>query len=62
MAASGVSFMRMFGVGLTIAVLMDATLIRLLLVPAFMRLMGRLNWWAPAPLRKLHQRIGLAES
>ncbi|MBD0020504.1 MMPL family transporter [Gordonia pseudamarae] len=62
MAASGVSFMRMFGVGLAIAVLMDATLIRLLLVPAFMRLMGRLNWWAPAPLRRLHQRIGLSES
>ena len=62
MAASGVSFMRMFGVGLTIAVLMDATLIRLLLVPAFMRLMGRLNWWAPGPLRALHQRIGLSES
>ena len=62
MAASEVSFMRMFGVGLTIAVLMDATLIRLLLVPAFMRLMGRLNWWAPGPLRKLHRRIGLSES
>lgn len=62
MIASQVSFMRMFGLGLTIAVLMDATLIRMLLVPAFMRLAGRANWWAPAPLRRLHDRIGLSES
>ena len=60
-AASEVSFMRMFGVGLTLAVLMDATLIRMLLVPAFMRLAGRANWWAPTPLRRLHDRIGLSE-
>jgi RND superfamily putative drug exporter len=59
--ASQVSFMRMFGVGLTIAVLMDATLIRMLLVPAFMRVAGRANWWAPKPLRRLHDRIGLSE-
>jgi RND superfamily putative drug exporter len=62
MISSQVSFMRMFGLGLTIAVLMDATMIRMLLVPAFMRLAGRLNWWAPAPLRKLHDKIGLSES
>ncbi|MYR06326.1 MMPL family transporter [Gordonia sp. SID5947] len=61
-AASEVSFMRMFGVGLTLAVLMDATLIRMVLVPAFMRLAGRANWWAPGPLRRLHDRIGLSES
>ncbi|MGB3695837.1 MAG: MMPL family transporter [Gordonia sp. (in: high G+C Gram-positive bacteria)] len=60
-AASEVSFMRMFGVGLAIAVLMDATFIRMLLVPAFMRLMGVGNWWAPAPLRRLHERIGFKE-
>lgn len=60
-AASQVSFMRMFGVGLMLAVLMDATLIRMVLVPAFMRLAGRANWWAPPPLRRLHERIGLAE-
>ncbi|MGV9710649.1 MMPL family transporter [Gordonia sp. NPDC003424] len=60
-AASEVSFMRMFGVGLTLAVLMDATVIRMLLVPAFMRLAGRANWWAPGPLRRLHDRIGLSE-
>ena len=53
--------MRMFGVGLTLAVLMDATIIRMFLVPAFMRLAGRANWWAPGPLRRLHDRIGLSE-
>ncbi|WP_132994039.1 MMPL family transporter [Gordonia zhaorongruii] len=60
-AASEVSFMRMFGVGLTLAVLMDATVIRMLLVPAFMRLAGLWNWWAPAPLRRVHERIGITE-
>lgn len=56
-----VSFMKMFGLGLTIAVLVDATLVRALLLPALMRVLGRVNWWAPAPLARLHQRIGLAE-
>ncbi len=56
-----VSFMRMFGIGLTLAVLVDATLVRMALVPAFMQVMGRWNWWAPAPLARLHQRIGLRE-
>ena len=50
------------GVGLAIAVIMDATLIRMLLVPATMRLLGSLNWWAPAPLRWLWQRVGFAET
>ena len=40
---------------------MDATLVRGLLVPAFMRLAGEANWWAPAPLRRLHDRFGLSE-
>ncbi|MFI2838813.1 MMPL family transporter [Mycolicibacterium sp. PDY-3] len=57
--AANVSFMRMFGLGLTLAVLMDATLVRMVLVPAFMQVMGRWNWWAPAPLARLHDRIGL---
>jgi len=51
-----VSFMRMLGVGLTIAVLVDATLVRMVLVPAFMHVFGRLNWWAPQPLARLHRR------
>ncbi|MCZ8377491.1 MMPL family transporter [Mycobacterium sp. CPCC 205372] len=60
--AAQVSFMRMFGVGLTLAVLADATLVRMLLVPAFMHVLGRWNWWAPAPLARLHERIGISES
>ncbi|KAA1249197.1 MMPL family transporter [Mycobacterium simiae] len=57
--AAKVAFMRMFGLGLTLAVLVDATLVRMLLLPAFMRVMGRANWWAPKPLAKLYQRIGI---
>ena len=60
--AAHLSVMRLFGVGLTLAVLMDATLIRLVLVPAFMHVMGKWNWWAPAPLRALHRRFGISES
>jgi RND superfamily putative drug exporter len=60
MIAAQVSFMRMFGVGLTVAVLGDATLVRMLLVPAFMHVMGRLNWWAPKPLALLHERLGIS--
>ena len=59
--AAQVSFMRMFGVGLTLAVLADATVVRLMLVPAFMRILGQWNWWAPAPLARLHARIGIRE-
>ena len=60
--AAQVSFMRMFGVGLTLAVLVDATLVRMVLVPAFMHVLGRWNWWAPKPLARLHERIGISES
>ena len=59
--AAQVSFMRIFGLGLTLAVLVDATLVRMALLPAFMRVMGKRNWWAPAPLVRLHERIGLTE-
>ncbi|WP_296667928.1 MMPL family transporter, partial [Demequina sp.] len=47
------------GVGLAFAVFLDATVVRLLLVPATMTLLGEWNWWAPAPLRRLHRRIGM---
>ncbi|MGK2949000.1 MAG: MMPL family transporter [Acidimicrobiales bacterium] len=60
-ATSQVTFIKLFGVGLTLAVLMDAFVIRGTLVPAFMRLAGGWNWWAPAPLRRLHDRIGISE-
>ncbi|SBS78940.1 MmpL domain-containing protein [uncultured Mycobacterium sp.] len=59
--AAHVSFMRMFGLGLALAVVADATLVRLILVPAFMHVMGRWNWWAPKPLAWMHQRVGIRE-
>ncbi len=59
--AAHVSFMRMFGLGLTLAVAADATLVRMVLVPAFMHVMGRWNWWAPKPLVWLHDRLGISE-
>ncbi len=60
--AAHVSFMRMFGLGLTLAVIADATLVRMVLVPAFMHVMGRWNWWAPKPLAWLHERFGISET
>ena len=59
--AAQVSFMRIFGLGLTLAVLVDATLVRMALLPAFMHVMGKRNWWAPRPLVRLHERFGLTE-
>ncbi len=59
---SGMAFMKLMGVGLAMAILVDATVIRGILVPAFMRLAGEANWWAPAPLRRLHDRWGFTES
>jgi RND superfamily putative drug exporter len=56
-----VQVMRLFGLGLTVAVLVDATLVRVVLVPAFMQVLGRWNWWAPKPLVWLHDRIGLTD-
>jgi RND superfamily putative drug exporter len=61
-ATSRVSFLQLFGLGTALAIVVDATLIRALLVPAFMRLAGRANWWAPRPLRRLHDRFGLSEA
>ena len=58
---SGMAFMKLMGVGLAMAILVDATVIRGILVPAFMRLAGEANWWAPAPLRRLHDRWGFTE-
>jgi RND superfamily putative drug exporter len=60
--AAKVAVMRLFGVGLTLAVLVDATLVRLVLVPAFMHVAGKWNWWAPKPLRALHRKFGITES
>ena len=60
--SSDISFIKLLGLGTALAVVVDATLVRGALVPAFMRLAGRWNWWAPAPLRRLHDRFGLAEA
>jgi RND superfamily putative drug exporter len=59
---SKVSFIQMFGLGTAIAIIVDATLIRGVVVPAFMRLAGDANWWAPSPMRRLHRRIGATEA
>ncbi|MGW0395321.1 MMPL family transporter [Streptomyces sp. NPDC003042] len=59
-ATGEVVFLKQLGVGMAVAVLVDATLIRGVLLPALMRLAGPLNWWAPAPLRRLHRRMGPA--
>jgi len=61
-ATSGVSFIKMFGIGLALAVLVDAFIIRSTLVPAFMKLAGGANWWAPGWLRRIHNRIGISET
>jgi len=60
-SAGQVAFMRGLGIGLAVGVAVDAFLVRPLLVPAFMQLMGRLNWWAPGPLARWHQRWGFTE-
>jgi len=60
-ATSKLVFIKELGVGTALAVLIDASIIRALLVPSLMELLGRWNWWAPRPLRRLHDRIGLRE-
>lgn len=61
-ATGRVSLMKLIGIGLALAILVDAFLVRTTLVPAFMQLAGRANWWAPAPLRRLHARLGFSEA
>ncbi|MGN6276828.1 MAG: MMPL family transporter [Solirubrobacterales bacterium] len=61
-ATSQIIFIKENGVGTALAVLIDASIIRALLVPALMELLGKWNWWAPAPLRRLHERWGIREA
>jgi uncharacterized membrane protein YdfJ with MMPL/SSD domain len=61
-ATSQIIFIKQLGVGTALAVLIDATIVRALLVPSLMQLLGDWNWWAPKPLARLHRRIGLSES
>jgi RND superfamily putative drug exporter len=60
-ATSDIVFIKENGIGTALAVLIDATVIRALLVPSLMEMLGKWNWWAPGPLRRLHRRIGISE-
>lgn len=59
---SHVTFIQLFGIGTGIAIVIDATLVRGVLVPAFMRVAGDASWWSPAPLRRVHRRVSPAEA
>ncbi|GAB1693906.1 MMPL family transporter [Krasilnikovia sp. M28-CT-15] len=61
-ATGGVTVIKTIGVGMIVAIIVDATLVRALLVPATMRLLGRWNWWAPGPLGRLYARYGIHET
>jgi RND superfamily putative drug exporter len=61
-ALADIVLIKAIGLGMALAVAIDATLVRALVVPATMRLLGDLNWWAPAPLARLQRRLGLAEA
>jgi len=60
-SASGITFIKLLGVGMIVALVVDATIVRVMLVPAVMRLLGPVNWWAPRPLRRLYARYGIRE-
>ena len=61
-ATSEIVFIKLIGLGAVLAVLIDSSIIRALLVPALMAMLGTRNWWAPRPLRRIHERIGLREA
>jgi trehalose monomycolate/heme transporter len=60
-SASGIMFIKLIGVGMIVALLVDATVVRVLLVPATMRLLGPANWWVPRSLNHLYARYGIKE-
>jgi RND superfamily putative drug exporter len=60
-SASGITFIKLMGIGMIVALIVDASVVRVLLVPAAMRLLGGANWWAPRPLRHLYARYGIRE-
>jgi RND superfamily putative drug exporter len=60
-SASGITFIKLLGVGMIVALVIDASVVRIMLVPATMRLLGRANWWAPGPLRRMYARYGIRE-
>ena len=60
-SASGITFIKLLGVGMIVALIIDASIVRIMLVPATMRLLGRANWWLPRPLRRVYARYGIKE-
>jgi len=60
-STSSISFIQQIGIATAFGVLIDAFVVRSLLVPSLMALLGKWNWWSPMPLRRLHDRIGLSE-
>jgi uncharacterized membrane protein YdfJ with MMPL/SSD domain len=62
LTTSALFLTKQLGLGAALAVAVDASIVRALLVPSLMALMGKWNWWAPRPLRRLHDRIGLGET
>jgi len=61
-SVSSVFFVKQIAIGMAVGVMLDATIVRALLVPSLMRLFGEWNWWAPTPLRRLQERFGFSES
>jgi RND superfamily putative drug exporter len=61
-SGSGITFIKLMGVGMIVALIVDASIVRVMLVPATMRLLGRANWWAPRRLRSLYAQYGIRES
>jgi uncharacterized membrane protein YdfJ with MMPL/SSD domain len=61
-SVSSVFFVKQIAIGMAVGVMLDATVVRALLVPSLMRLFGEWNWWAPRPLRRLQQRLGFSEA
>jgi trehalose monomycolate/heme transporter len=61
-SASGITFIKLMGVGMIVALIVDASIVRVMLVPATMRLLGRANWWAPRPLRRFYARYAIKEA
>jgi RND superfamily putative drug exporter len=61
-ATSNIVFIKELAVGTVVGVIVDATIVRALLVPALMGVLGEWNWWAPGPLRRLHDRIGVSDA
>ncbi len=60
-ATSRITIIKELGLGTALAVALDATIVRALLVPSLMALLGGWNWWAPKPLRRLYERIGVRD-